>query len=152
MGDANRGFNLVHVLAALAAGAECIHAQVFRANVDFDAVVNFRNHEDRSEGGVAAGRLIERRDAHQAVYSGFSRKQAISVFACELDRCGFDTRFFAGSFVQNGGVDTFAFRPSQIHAQEHGGPILRLGAAGSGLDGHDGVEVIGLAGEKRPGF
>ena len=48
--------------------------------------------------------------------------------------------------------NAFAFRPAQIHAQQHGGPVLRLGAAGAGLDGHDGVEVIGFAGEQRPGF
>ena len=39
-------------------------------------------------------------------------------------------------------------RPAQIHAQKHLRPILRLGAAGAGLDGHDGVQAVALAGEK----
>ena len=152
VGDANGGLDFVDVLAAFAARAERVDAQVFGANVDFDLVVNFGNYEDGGEGCVAASGLIERRDAHKAVHAGFSRKQSVGVFSDELDRCGLDARFFAGSFVEDGGVDSFAFRPSQIHAQEHGGPVLGFGAPGAGLDGHDGVEVIGFAGEKRSGL
>ena len=44
------------------------------------------------------------------------------------------------------------FRPTQIHAQKHGCPVLRFRATGAGLDGHDGVEVIVFAGEQRLRF
>src|SRR5579859_1025540 len=44
--DANRGLDLVYVLPAFAAGAEGVDAEVFRSNVNFDAVVNFRDHKD----------------------------------------------------------------------------------------------------------
>jgi hypothetical protein len=34
-------------------------------------------------------------------------------------------------------------------SQEHLGPILGFGAAGAGLDGEDGVGVVGFAGEQH---
>ena len=37
--------------------------------------------------------------------------------------------------------------PAQVHAQQHLGPVLRLGAAGPGVDGHDGVLLVVRAGE-----
>jgi len=152
VGYADGGFDLVDVLSALAAGAEGIDAQVFGANVDFDSVVDFGDHEDGRERSVAACGLIERRDADETVDAGLAGKKAVCVFTDELNGRGFDSGFFAGSFVEEGGVDSFSFRPAQIHTQEHRGPILRLGAASAGLDGHDGVEVIGLTGEERLRF
>ena len=49
-------------------------------------------------------------------------------------------------------VDDLAFeratlRPLQVHPQEHLGPVLRLGAAGAGMDRDDGVGAIVLAAE-----
>ena len=93
--------------------------------------------------------LIERRDAHQAVHASFSGEQTVGVFAGELDRCGLEPGLFAGRFIQHRRVHALALCPAQVHAQQDGSPVLRLGAAGAGLDGHDGVEVIGLAGEQR---
>ena len=150
--DADGGFHFVDVLAAFAAGAESVDSQIFGTDVDFDFVVDFGDHKDRREGRVPASGLIERRDANESMHAGFAREQPVRVFAGELDRCGLDAGFFAGSFVEKSGVNAFTFRPAEIHAQKHGSPILRLGAAGAGLDGHDGVEVIGFAGEKCPGF
>src|SRR4029077_15729267 len=51
--DANSGFHLVDILAAFAAGAKGVHAQIFGPDVNFDAVVNFWNHKDGGKGGVA---------------------------------------------------------------------------------------------------
>ena len=39
--------------------------------------------------------------------------------------------------------------PAQVHAQEHGSPILRVGAAGSGVDGQQSVGSVVLAGKER---
>ena len=40
------------------------------------------------------------------------------------------------------------FRPAEIHAQQHLGPVLALGAAGTGVDLEEAVEAIGLAREQ----
>jgi hypothetical protein len=69
-----------------------------------------------------------------------------------LNGCGLEARFFSRRLVEDFGAHALAFRPSQIHAKKDGSPILRLGAASAGLDGHNGVEVVSLSGEERPGL
>jgi hypothetical protein len=152
MRDADRGFHLVYVLAAFAAGAVGVYAQLFRTDVDLNAVVDFRDDEDRSERGVAAGGLVERGDADQTVDAGFAGQEAVGVFTFELDGGVFDAGFFAGSFVEDYRVHSLALRPTQIHAQQDRSPVLRLRAARPRLDGHDGVEVVGFTGEQRASF
>ena len=39
-------------------------------------------------------------------------------------------------------------RPAKIHTQEHLSPILRLGAAGAGVDADDGIRGVMLSAEK----
>jgi hypothetical protein len=101
---------------------------------------------------VAARGLIKRRDAHEAMHASFAHEHPIGIFTGKLDGGVLDARLFAGSLIENDGAHALAFGPSQIHAQQDGGPVLRFGAAGAGLDGHDGVEVIAFAGEQRFGF
>ena len=40
-------------------------------------------------------------------------------------------------------------RPAQVHAQQHVGPVLRVGTAGAGVHRADRVAVVVLAGEQR---
>jgi hypothetical protein len=42
-----------------------------------------------------------------------------------------------------------ALGPPQVHAQEHLGPVGRLGAAGARADGQDGRRIVVLAGEQE---
>jgi hypothetical protein len=69
-----------------------------------------------------------------------------------LNRRGLKPGFFAGGLIEDGGAHFFSLRPTKIHAQEDRGPILRLRPAGAGLDGHDGVEIVVLAGEQGARF
>ena len=59
-------------------------------------VVNFGNHEHGSERRVAPRRLVKRRNAHQAVHAAFAGEHAVCVLAFDLNRGGFDARFFTG--------------------------------------------------------
>ncbi len=45
-------------------------------------------------------------------------------------------------------VKAAALGPAQVHAQQHLGPVLRLGAAGAGVDGEKNVGAVVLAGEQ----
>ena len=42
-----------------------------------------------------------------------------------------------GEQVDDLGLEARALRPAQVHAHEHLRPVLRLGAAGAGMDGED---------------
>ena len=96
--------------------------------------------------------LIERRNAHQAMHAALAGEHAVSVFAFDLHRGGFDARFFAGRRVHHRGAKALLLRPAQVHAQQHLRPVLRFGAARAGLDGHDGVQPVVFAGEQSFGF
>ena len=94
--DAHGGFDFVDVLAAVAAGAKRVDAQIFGLDDDFDAVVNFGNDENGCERCVAPRRLVERRNAHEPVNAAFAGEHTVGVFAFDLHRGGLDARFFAG--------------------------------------------------------
>ncbi len=49
--------------------------------------------------------------------------------------------------VDDLGLETALLAPSKVHAKQHLGPILRLGAAFTGVDADDGVGVVDGAGE-----
>ena len=101
---------------------------------------------------MAAGGLIERGDSNETVNSGFSREKAVGIFPGELNRCRFDARLFSRGLIEDLGGHSPALRPTQVHAKKDGCPVLRFRPARAGLDGHDGVEVIGFPGEERFGF
>ena len=152
MRDAHRRLHFVDVLPAFAARTERIHLQVLRPDVDLDLVVNFRNHEHRRKRRMPPRRLIERRNPHQPVHSRFSREQPISVFAAEL-HCGvLNARLFSRRFVQHRRAHSLSFRPAQIHPQKDGRPILRLRPSRTGLDRHDGVQMIVFSRKQRLRF
>jgi hypothetical protein len=48
--------------------------------------------------------------------------------------------------------ETLALSPARVHAQEHCRPVLRLGAAGPGVNGYDRVARVVFPGEQRLGF
>src|ERR1700735_496565 len=97
MRDADGGFDFVDVLPAVAAGAECVDAKIVGLDHDVDFVVDLRDDEHGGEGRVAAGGLIERRDAYEAMHAAFTREHAVSIFSRDLDGSGLDSRFFTGS-------------------------------------------------------
>jgi len=96
--------------------------------------------------------LIERRDADQTMHAAFSSEHTVGVFAFNLHRGGFYAGFFAGGGIEDRGAETFLFRPAQVHAQKHFGPILRFRAARTGFHGDDGVELVGFAGHQNFGL
>ena len=54
--------------------------------------------------------------------------------------------------VEHLALEAAALRPAQVHAQQHLGPVLRLGAAGARMDRDDGVLAIVLAAEHLLGL
>jgi hypothetical protein len=91
--------------------------------------------------------LVKRRDADQSVYAGFGSQQAVGVFAFNSERHTFQSGFLAWLILEHFGFEATLLGPLEIHAQQHLGPVLRLGAAGAGLDVDERVHRIHLAGE-----
>ena len=133
MGQAHRRIGFIDMLAAGAAGAVGIDAQIVVINFDFNIVVDLGINEDRSERCMAARVGIEGRDSHQAVNSGFGFEISVSIVAGNAERNAFDPRFLARLIIEYLFAITAPIAPAQIHAQENLGPVLRLGAAGAGM-------------------
>ena len=66
----------------------------FSSIIDFDRVVDFGIHGNRSKRRVPALRGIERRNADQAMDSGFRSQQAVSILADDREGHGLDSGFF----------------------------------------------------------
>ena len=147
--QAHRGFGLVDVLAAGAARAHGVGANVGFVDVDLDRVVDHRKDRDRRERGVPPRVGIERRDPHQPMHAGFGLQPAIGVVAADLDGRGLDAGLFALGLLEIFDLEAVLLGPARIHAQQHRGPVLALGAAGAGMDFEIGVEAVGLAAEQR---
>jgi hypothetical protein len=140
--DAHRGIGGVDVLSALAAGAVGIDADVFGLDDDLDALVNFRRYVHAGKRRMAALGLIERRNAHQAVHADFALEKSEGVLAIDREGRRLQPRLFAGLVVVEHGFKPLALGPAQIHAQQHIRPVLGLSAAGSGMNGDDGVACV----------
>ncbi|MNO87252.1 hypothetical protein D3C76_786710 [compost metagenome] len=63
-----------------------------------------------------------------------------------------DAGDFAFGQFDDGGVEAALVGPAQVHAQQHVGPVLGLGAAGAGLDVQVGVVHVHLAAEHAAEF
>ena len=91
---------------------------------------------------MPAGGGIEGGDAHQAVHADLRQQQPHGVLALDLEGDRLEARLVPRLDVRDGGPEAFALRPAEVHAQEHLRPVLRLRAAGAGVDGDQGVAVV----------
>ena len=125
-----------------------VDAEVLLVDLDLDVVRQLGPDVDRGERGVAAGRLVERRDAHEPVDAGFGRHQAERVVAADGEGGALEARLVARLVVHDLAAEAAALGPAQVHPEEHLGPVLRLGAARARVDGDDGVLLIVLAAQE----
>ncbi len=96
----------------------------------------------------AAG-SVKRRDAHQPVHARLAFQKAVGVFPFHQHTGAFQARFLALEGIQRLDAEAVALAPAAVHAVQHFHPVLRLGAAGPGVEGQDGVPAVVLAGQQR---
>ncbi len=84
--------------------------------------------------------------------AAFAGKLAEGVLADDREGGGLDAGLFAVLVVVHLGFEALLLGPAQIHAHQHLGPVLALGAARAGMHGDDGVERVGFAGKHGAGF
>src|SRR5690606_15380219 len=152
VGDAHRRVGGVHVLTAGTRGAIGVDAQVGRVDLDLDVVVDFRRHEHRGERGVATVAGVERALAHQAVHADLGAQPAVGVFAANVHGGTLDAGHFAFGQLDDFRVEAVLGGPAQVHAQQHVGPVLGLGAAGTGDDVQEGAVGVHVATEHAAGL
>jgi hypothetical protein len=148
VGDAHRRVGGVDVLAAGAGRAVGIDPAVRFLDLDLDPVVDHRIDPDAGEAGVPPRVGIVGRDAHQPVHARFRLEPAIGVVALDHERGALDPSLLAVGPLDDVDLELPALGPAGIHALEHVGPVLALGAAGPGMDLDEGVEAVRLAGEQ----
>ena len=147
VGDAHRRLGLVDVLPARAGGAVDVDAQVGRVDVDLDGLVDFRVDEHVGERGMAARVGVEGALAHQAVHAVLGAQAAVGVVAGDLQGRALDARYLALGALEHLGAKALLVAVFQVHPLEHRRPVLRLGAAGAGLDVHEAVVRVERVGE-----
>ena len=145
--DPNGGIGDVDVLTARAARPERVDADVLVVDDDVDVLGKFRIGVHRRERRVPPRRLVERRDPHETMHADLGRQQTVRVVAGDRQRHALEPGFVAGLIVDHLALEAATLHPAQVHAEEHLGPVLRLGAARAGMDGDDGVLAIVLAAE-----
>ena len=140
-------FHLVYVLTACTAASEGVPRHQCRFHFHLDCVVDQRCHKHRCERGHALALGIVGRHAHQAVHAVLAFEIAVGEITLDID----GARFYAGLVplenVGNRGFVAMFLAVAQIHAHEHRGPVLALGAACAGVDFEHHAHVVLLATE-----
>jgi hypothetical protein len=88
---------------------------------------------------------LKGRNSHQPVNAALRLEIAKRILAGGGKGDAFDPRLVAGLKIDNTGFEPFCLHPSQVHAEQHLRPVLGLGAAGTGVDGDDGIVPIVVA-------
>src|SRR5205823_5643315 len=143
-----RRVGLVHVLAAGAARTVGVDPEVTLVDLDVDVLGEERADDHLREARVSPVRLVERAEADEAVDAALGLEDAVGVLAPDAERRGLEAGLLAGAGLEQLGLEAAGLSPAQVHAQEDLGPVLRVGAAGAGVDRDERVARVVLAGEQ----
>ena len=83
------------------------------------------------------------------MHAALAPEQAVRVPTLDRERRGADPGLRARRHFEDLRGEAASLRPSQVHAQQHVGPVLRVGAAGTGVHRADRVAVVVLTREQR---
>ena len=142
--DADGRVGHVDVLAAGAARAVGVDAEVLVGDLDLDVVVDLGRDVDRGKRRVPALRRVERRDPDEPVDAHLALEVAVGVVADDVQRRALQARLLAVLPVDELGLPAAALGEAHVHPQEHLRPVLRLRAAGARVDREPGV--VGVLG------
>src|SRR6185369_12938726 len=94
-------------------------------------------------------RLIERRNANEAVNACFRGEQAVGVFTFNSECNALQSCFLAWLILEHFGFEATLLGPLEIHAQQHLGPVLRFGATSARVNRANSIAAIVVAGEQH---
>src|SRR5207237_9234060 len=119
------------------------------AQVDLVLAPDLRRRVDERERGRPALLEIERRDAHEPMRPALRLQVSVRVVALDRQRRAAEARLVAGGHVEELAAEAPPLGPAQVHANEHLGPVRRVGPADPGRDRDDRVALVVRAGELR---
>ena len=94
-------------------------------------------------------RRVERREPHEPVDAALGLERPVGVLAVDGDRGRLEARLLPRARLDDLGLEAASLGPAQVHAEEHLGPVLRVGAALAAVDRDERVAGVVLAGEER---
>ena len=83
------------------------------------------------------------------MHAVFGLQPAVGVVALDLDGRRLDARGLALGLFEQLDLVAVLLGPARVHAKQHAGPVLALGAAGAGVHLEIGVVAVGLARQQR---
>ena len=92
---------------------------------------------------------VERRHAHEPVHAALGGQQAVGEAALHDERRRQQPGLLSLRRLVDLDGEAAALGPALVHAQQHLGPVLRVGAAGAGVHLAHRVELVVLAREER---
>ena len=122
-----------------------IDPQVALVHFDLGVVLYLGIDEDGREGGMSARLRVERRDPDQAVHALLRLQKPEGGLPGDLERGTLDSGLLPRLPVQNFDVVPMPLGPAAIHAHQHLGPLLRLGAPRSRMNREDRAPLVVLA-------
>src|SRR5207248_5859808 len=87
--------------------------------------------------------LVEGRDAHEAVHAVLRTQQTIGTGAPHDEGRALQARLLAARLIDDLGLESTAFRPLQVHAEQHLDPVLGFDSTLANRDGDDRA-VVGV--------
>ena len=137
MGQPDRGVGGVDRLAARAAGAVDVDADVLVGDVDLVGLLEHRHHLDRGERRLPAALVVERADPHQPVGAGLDRERAVGVRRVDGERRRLEAGLLGVGGVEDLDRVVVLLGPAGVHPHQHLGEVRRVDPTGAGADRHE---------------
>ena len=112
-------------------------------------LIEERDGIERGEAGLAPMLGVERRDPDQPVHPPFGRQEAVRKAPPDDEGGREEPGLLALGRLIDLDAEAAPLGPPRVHAQEHLGPVLRVGPAGTGMDLGHRIAVVVLAREQR---
>ena len=136
------------MLAAGAGRAVGVDLQVVVVDLHLARLLDHRRDLDAREGRLAAVGGVERREPDEPVHALLGAVEAVGVVAGGAEGRRLDAGLLPRAGLEQLDLEAAPLGPAHLHAQHHLGPVLGVGAAGAGVDGHERVARVVVAGEQ----
>ena len=116
------------------AGTIRIDTYILHIKMNIYRIVNFRHNINRRKGCMTSCIRIKRRNTDQTMYPFFRLQIPEGIFTLNKECSAFNTGFIARLFIHHSNGKTVLFRPTQIHTNQHGYPVLSFCTARTGVE------------------